>query len=122
MAALDRPGAFDDVAGDRPVDLVHLARHTLGDRELEREVLNLFARQSVIYLDRLKHARGAAVKAAAHTIKGSAKGIGAWRVADCAEALETGGERPKGARELIAHLEEAIDQTNGFIRSILDSD
>src|SRR5680860_1221609 len=35
----------------RPVDLVHLARYTLGERSLEREVLELFCTQSVLYLE-----------------------------------------------------------------------
>ena len=39
------------------MDLVHLSRITFGDRALEREVLGLFLRQSVIQLDRLKTAR-----------------------------------------------------------------
>ena len=30
-------------ASSRPVDLVHLSRYTLGDRALEREVLELFS-------------------------------------------------------------------------------
>ncbi len=37
----------------RPVDLVHLSRYTLGERALEREVLELFCTQSSIYLERL---------------------------------------------------------------------
>ena len=32
--------------GDRPVDLVHLAKYTMGNRELEQEVLTLFTRSS----------------------------------------------------------------------------
>ena len=41
----------------RPVDLVHLSRYTLGERELEREVLELFCSQSLIYIERLQTAR-----------------------------------------------------------------
>ena len=37
----------------RPVDLVHLSRYTLGERDLEREVLQLFCSQSLIYIERL---------------------------------------------------------------------
>ena len=37
----------------RPVDLVHLSRYTLGDRALEREMLDLFCTQSAVYLERL---------------------------------------------------------------------
>ena len=126
MAVAHRPEmeAGNNDVNSRPVDLVHLARHTLGDRDLEREVLNLFTTQSVIYLDRLKQARGKTDrKAAAHTIKGSAKGIGAWHVADCARAVEeVDGKGQGGARQLIAHLEDAISKTNGFINDILEDE
>ena len=39
---------------DRPIDLVHLARMTLGERSLEREVLQLFDRQSTLLLARMR--------------------------------------------------------------------
>jgi hypothetical protein len=42
---------------DRPVDLKHLSRYTLGERALEREILELFCTQSAIYLERLRVAR-----------------------------------------------------------------
>ena len=73
---------------DRPIDLVHLARTTLGDRSLEREVLQLFDRQSTLLIARMRNAAPAGVVMLAHTLKGSARGIGAWRVARAAEALE----------------------------------
>ena len=64
---------------DRPVDLVHLAKYTMGNRELELEVLTLFTKQSLIYLERLSNAADQQTwKEAAHTLKGSARGIGAW--------------------------------------------
>ena len=102
-------------------DLVHLARHTLGNRELEHEVLRLFERQSVIYLSRLKGAdKETECCRAAHTIKGSARGIGAWRVALIAEALERNPTPVSGARKMIQDLEQAIGEANGFIREILE--
>lgn len=70
------------------IDLVHLARMTLGDRSLEREVLQLFDRQAELLVARLATAEAGAVGTLAHTLKGSARGIGAWRVARAAEALE----------------------------------
>lgn len=73
---------------DRPIDLVHLARTTMGDRSLEREVLQLFDRQSTLLIARMRSAAPAGVATLAHTLKGSARGIGAWRVARAAEALE----------------------------------
>jgi HPt (histidine-containing phosphotransfer) domain-containing protein len=51
-------------------------------------------RQSTIMLDRIVSAQPALAAAAAHTLMGSARGIGAWRVARAAERLEqaAGGE------------------------------
>lgn len=108
-------GAFNQ----RPVDLVHLARHTLGNRELEREVLQIFVRQSAIYLDRIRDARTVTERQmAAHTIKGSARGIGAWHVADLAEVLENPGPSNGG----VVELAEAVKKANGFISGLLDDD
>lgn len=59
------------------IDEVHLDRMTLGDRRLEREVLAIFVRQSALMLDRISSAEPAVAAAAAHTLLGSARGIGA---------------------------------------------
>src|SRR5436305_13455602 len=83
--AKDAPSLAPD---DRPVDLVHLARTTLGDRSLEREVLQLFDRQAGMLIARMRSAAPAGIATLAHTLKGSARGIGAWRVAHAAELLE----------------------------------
>jgi len=77
--------------GDRQATVIdenHLGRMTLGDRRLEREVLELFLRQTTIMLNRVVGAEPPLAAAAAHTLKGSARGIGAWRVARAAELLE----------------------------------
>jgi HPt (histidine-containing phosphotransfer) domain-containing protein len=113
-------------AGERPceeppVDLVHLARHTLGDAELEREVLLLFVSQAGIYLDRLKEARdGQAWRHAAHTIKGAARGVGAWKVARRAEDAEQVKPDPEcgRCREAVASIEREIDAASRFIRTL----
>src|SRR5262245_55052645 len=76
------------VPADQPIDLTHLSRMTLGDRSLECEVLALFDRQAEMLLPRIRAGAPAVVAAAAHTLKGSARGIGAWRVASTAEAVE----------------------------------
>jgi HPt (histidine-containing phosphotransfer) domain-containing protein len=70
------------------IDVDHLRRMTLGDRQLEREVLELFARQATHLLERIRNGGPDAAAMAAHTLKGSAHGIGAWRVARAAERLE----------------------------------
>jgi HPt (histidine-containing phosphotransfer) domain-containing protein len=71
------------------IDETHLERMTLGDRRLEREVLELFVRQTTIMLARIVGADPALAAASAHTLKGSARGIGAWRVAHAAELVES---------------------------------
>jgi HPt (histidine-containing phosphotransfer) domain-containing protein len=107
---------------NRPVDLVHLSRFTLGNRSLEREVLTLFHTQSELYLQRLKDAdKDKDWADAAHTIKGSARGIGAWRIARTAEAAESlsGKSRTAGSGEVLDELERLIREANSYIESLL---
>jgi HPt (histidine-containing phosphotransfer) domain-containing protein len=71
------------------IDLAHLARMTLGEARPEAEVLRLFDRQAEVLLAHMRDATPAAAAAFAHTLKGSASGIGARGVAAAAEAVET---------------------------------
>jgi HPt (histidine-containing phosphotransfer) domain-containing protein len=99
------------------IDEGHLGRMTLGDRGLEREVLEIFVRQTSIMLDRIEADRPATAAVAAHTLKGSARGVGAWRVAHAAEQLERAVERGAG-RDLeraIAALEAVALEANTAI-------
>ena len=50
--------------------------------------MEIFARQTTLTLERIAGAAPERAAAAAHTLKGSARGIGAWRVAQAAERLE----------------------------------
>jgi len=88
MIAVKLSAATDRDRKPTVIDANHLERMTLGDRRLEREVLELFVRQTTIMLNRIVGAEPALAAAAAHTLKGSARGIGAWRVARAAELLE----------------------------------
>jgi HPt (histidine-containing phosphotransfer) domain-containing protein len=88
MTASPVPSRADRERKPNVIDENHLTRMTLGDRRLEREVLELFVRQNTIMLDRIVGAELPLAAAAAHTLKGSARGIGAWRVARAAEFLE----------------------------------
>ena len=72
-----------------PIDRAYLARFTLGNAALEREVLELFATHAPVYLQRLREADCAkAWNEALHTLKGSAGAIGAWRLMRLAEVAE----------------------------------
>jgi len=102
------------------IDREHLARMTLGERSLEAEVLMLFERQAAVLLARMREAAPPAVAAFAHTLKGSARGIGAWRVAAAAEALETDASRPDlgGVAGAVARLAAAVDEASAAIAQL----
>jgi len=102
------------------IDEGHLGRMTLGDRCLEREVLQIFVGQTGIMLGRISGVEPALAAAAAHTLMGSARGIGAWRVAQAAERLERaageGGEgKSAGLDEAIAELKAASVEASAAI-------
>ena len=106
----------------KPIDLVHLTRHTFGDCDLEREVLRLFVTQSSLYVARLMAATSRkAWLEAAHTIKGSARSIGAWGVADAAERAEAEPFRKgsSGVARAAARLQEQVEEANGFIEQLI---
>jgi HPt (histidine-containing phosphotransfer) domain-containing protein len=102
------------------IDLVHLGRMTLGEKSLEAEVLALFDRQAGMLFARMEQAAPAAAGALAHTIKGSARGIGAWRVAEAAEAVEraAAGSAPGMLVTAIDRLGVAIHEAQGTIAAL----
>ncbi|HUE46092.1 MAG TPA: Hpt domain-containing protein [Aestuariivirgaceae bacterium] len=81
-------------AGPEVLDLDHLARYTMGNRDLERELLRLFRTQLLAQMTGVAQARdapdrdGQDWRFATHTLKGVARSIGAWAIADTAEKLE----------------------------------
>jgi HPt (histidine-containing phosphotransfer) domain-containing protein len=127
-AAVASDGGQGDSTSADAVDRAYLARFTLGNAALEREVLGLFAAQVPVYLTRLRGASTAkAWKEAAHTIKGSAAAIGAWRLARFAEMaekidVEASSAREEGHRdEVIAALTTAVEDVCRYIARVLGS-
>jgi len=121
---LDTVMAPPIVPAQRPIDLVHLSRMTLDDRALEREVLALFDRQMLLMMERIEASTPKVAAAAAHTLKGSASGIGAWQVARAAADLETAaaGEDISVWQERIAGLNEAVRDARSGISELLQAD
>ena len=120
MAAVAADEALPRVSADRPIDLVHLARMTFGDRSLEREVLGLFDRQACLLIARMKQLGTPAIPGLAHTLKGSARGIGARQVAQAAEEVERAAAL--GADEVLSALtalELATDEARAAIADLL---
>jgi HPt (histidine-containing phosphotransfer) domain-containing protein len=109
------------VPGDRPIDLVHLSRMTLGDRVLERDVLALFERQLGFLMERIETATPQVAAAAAHTMKGSAQGIGAFALAQAASRVEqaaTKGDaagRVEGVETLRIAIRDARTEIAGLL-------
>ena len=97
---------------DGPIDTEHLQRMTLGDASLEREVLAMFSAQAAGLIGTLG-ALPANAGALAHTLKGSAHAIGAFRVADAAGRLETlirnGGDPSEALLDSVAQARAAVD-------------
>jgi HPt (histidine-containing phosphotransfer) domain-containing protein len=108
--SLSRLTAADPRHMHMVIDDHHLERMTLGDTSLEREVLEIFARQLMLLLPRVAGGEPAVAAAAAHTLKGSARGIGAWRVADAADRVEEVAAQGAGVaafRACVAELDAA---------------
>jgi HPt (histidine-containing phosphotransfer) domain-containing protein len=84
------------------IDLVHLSRQTLGDAALEAELLRLFDRQAQQLAARLaalplEDGESPWRAELAHTLMGSARAIGAFDLADAAEAYEKACRMTDGA-------------------------
>jgi HPt (histidine-containing phosphotransfer) domain-containing protein len=106
------------VLTDCPVDLDHLARMTSGERGLEREVLQLFLTQTsrlVAALDSLP----AEAATLSHTLKGSARAIGAFRVADSAAALEEAVLLGRDSSAELAAVHAAVAEAQAAIEALL---
>ena len=107
-------------AAERPIDLVHLAPMTLGERSLEREILQLFDRQAMLLMARMQAAPVEAVPSLAHTLKGSARAIGAIQVARAAEVVEgTDRADPVHFTRALAELRTVTEEARGFIADLL---
>jgi HPt (histidine-containing phosphotransfer) domain-containing protein len=104
-----------------PIDRVHLAKQTLGDKGLELEVLRMFDDTMRVYFTRLETSTTRdALLNHLHTIRGAAAGIGATTIAllarraeaDLRDGLPVDPER-------IDDLEMAITECSAFIEQLL---
>lgn len=78
-------------AAEKTIDLVHLAHQSGGDPALESELLALFAAQCARQLGEIldRSRQTGQRRDAAHTLKGAARAVGAWEVAEAADEVET---------------------------------
>ena len=104
--------------GDGPIDFDHLRRMTLGDTALEQEVLAMFSAQCVKLVSTLA-AMPADASTLAHTLKGSARAIGAFAVGDAAARLETAIAREGDPSVALAELDETVAEAQAEIEAVL---
>jgi HPt (histidine-containing phosphotransfer) domain-containing protein len=102
-----------------PIDMEHLAHMTLGERSLEIEVLRLFDLQAELLLARMREVGPEGIATLAHTLSGSAKSIGAWRVATAAEAAESAAKESAPLDPAIAGLAACVDEARRAIAGLL---
>jgi len=103
---------------DGPIDFEHLRRMTLGDAELEREVLGLFSVQALRLVGTLAALPWDA-RAQAHTLKGSARSVGAFAVADAASRLEAKIANGSDASQALTELGDAVALARSAVDAIL---
>jgi HPt (histidine-containing phosphotransfer) domain-containing protein len=106
------------VPDDGPIDLSHLRQMTLGDAALEREVLGMFSAQALRLVKALA-VNPTDASALAHTLKGSARAIGAFAVADAAARLETLIRAGHSTTEALSELDDTVTQARLAIEDVL---
>jgi HPt (histidine-containing phosphotransfer) domain-containing protein len=103
---------------DGPIDIEHLQRMTLADASLEREVLAMFSAQAAGLIGKLA-ALPPDAAVLAHTLKGSARAIGAFAVADAASDLEAALQQGGNGSQALTELKAAIAQARMAVDAIL---
>ena len=108
-----------------PVDLSHLARYTGGDKTLNTEILRLFNGQVGDMVEQLlsvlQQRDARKWREVTHTLKGAARGVGAFAMGDAAAAAEPVDPTtsPDRAVEVIEALRVEGEAVQAFIAEYL---
>lgn len=106
---------FSMPSGEEPLNLENLRRYTLGNAEVEREVMQLFCEHAPVMLARLRaSANDKDWRDSAHALKGSALALGAGRIAALSERAEA-ADGFASRKDLLVKIEAAIDEVQDFI-------
>lgn len=109
---------------ERPIDLGHLDRYTGGSQALNEEILRLFETQCRELLARLELLAGDSDAKtwheATHTLKGAARGVGAFALADAvAEAEAADPTDAAKAQAAVARVRARSEAVRRFIEILL---
>ena len=111
--------AFGTTAKMGAIDLSFLDRVTFRNRLLAREVLGLFGQQAEILLTVIAEAGDERTRhEAAHKLKGSARGVGAFDVARAAEEIEAAKDSTEFGNAL-AHLTIRVTEARIALTGLL---
>lgn len=110
--------------GEQPVDLEHLDRYTGGDHTLNQEILRLFEQQCgeiIAKLDGLAAGDSDAMswRMFTHTLKGAARGIGAFELGDAAAEAEKAGSATENSIAALQRLKSTAAAVHLFIEQFL---
>jgi HPt (histidine-containing phosphotransfer) domain-containing protein len=123
-AVARQQGASGRGMTQRPLDMVHLGKQTLGDAGLQSEVLRMFDDMTHVYYGRLEQSGTRNdLLINLHALKGAAMGVGAFGLAQLALAaedeLKAGGPvKP----ERIDDIGMAVEEVSAFIGTLLENE
>ena len=110
---------------DTPVDLAHLARYTGGDKSLNAEILRLFDGQITEMVEQLQSIIAQRDqkkwRQVTHTIKGAARGVGAFAMGQAAADAEPvdPSAQPDQAGQALETLKSQGQAVQAFIADYL---
>lgn len=109
---------------EQPIDLAHLDRYTGGEKAMNAEILKLFDDQIAQMVGQLRAVLAARDarrwKEITHTIKGAARGVGAFAFGEAAAAAEpVDPGNAERAHAAIARLSDEAMAVQDFIRRYL---
>ena len=112
------------VSARQVIDLAHLDRYTGGDRAINEEILQLFDMQCGDLIEKLgplaKEAPDAkSWRQITHSLKGAARGIGAFSLGDAAAEAEKAESGNESAENALARLREDAAAVREFIANFL---
>lgn len=97
------------------VDFAYLEEFCAGDMQVITDVLSTFREQAQVWSDALAQP-GPDWRDLAHTIKGSARGVGARSLGEAAEQAENLG--PEVLNLVQAELREAVAEIEGYLTRV----
>jgi len=113
------------VLNEGPVDLDHLNRYTGGNAVLNQEILQLFdtqCQEMLVKLEELANQNdlsGKGWKEITHSLKGAARGVGAFALADVAAEAEKLANDRLAAIEAVQRLKAKAGAVHLFIEQLL---